>query len=487
VSPRHDSTHHAAADARRRLFLHQDGLALGISLTILDDAEVLIDLSDERAVPLAEVIEGRSQTSGAIAASIRAGESAGWVEVDSDSADPTVALTPQGAANRALFRMLIEVTTATAAHHDEIAGPDTIDLVEDLAQVVTAAKHTIDDGTDRGDLAHRYLEGVVATSVVPAVVAQGDSSDAVETVMQLLDPDARSQLGDELTRYSPMYGLLGSYSEVLLRSLHTHTPLMPSAVRAGTNRAQNVSASGAAHRSYFDAAEEAIVGAVGQAQGTVAIVDVGCGDGTWLASIHDAFACRGLGADIVLIGADYDHRALVVAADTLADRPAFLIPGDVGDPVSLANSVEASTGIGAERTLYIRSFVDHNRPLGATGDHSLPAPGAGHSLAVTDDGGVLYGNAVQQDWRAHLRDWGKVLGPLGLVIIEAHTLPPQEVAALTGQVHLLSFELYHTVSGQSPISVEDLSRAFNAAGMTSHMTTAPAWKPLISTTHARPA
>jgi hypothetical protein len=487
VSPRHDSTHHAAAEARRRLFLHQDGLALGVALTILDDAEVLIDLSDDRAVPLADVIEGRSQTSGTIAASIRAGESAGWVEVDSDRADRMVSLTPSGAANRALFRMLIDVTTATAAHHSEIAGPDPVDLVEDLARAVTAAKHTIDDGTDRGDLAHRYLEGVVATSVVPAVVAQGGSSDTAASVMQLLDADARSHLGDELTRYTPMYGLLGSYSEVLLRSLHTHTPLMPPAVRAGTNRAQNVSASGAAHRSYFDAAEEAIVNAVGQAEGTVAIVDVGCGDGTWLASIHDAFARRGLGADIVLVGADYDHRALVVAAETLADRPAFLTHGDVGDPMALATSVENNTGIGAERTLYIRSFVDHNRPLGATGDHSLPAPDAGHSIAVTDDGGVLYGNAVQQDWRVHLRDWAEVIGPLGLVIIEAHTLPPHEVAALTGQVHLLSFELYHTVSGQSPISIGELARAFTAAGMTSQMTTAPAWKPLISTTHARPA
>jgi SAM-dependent methyltransferase len=476
-------------EARRRLFLHQDGLALGISLALLQHSGVLQELRDDRTIDLDAMLQERSQGRGTLIVCLRACESAGWVRVVDGHNGARAVLTKAGACSAPLQAELVTLTQLVAESRTTLvdstldSGRSTIGGA--LVDAIRRASHA---ATTPDELVHRYLEGVVMTSMLPMTwirTLDGSTNpDDLDAAVARFLPDCDPALVGALGTYVPMYGLLGSYADALLGAVRTGRPIRPADVRRLTDRHMNVRASGAAHRGYFEGTFELIEHAVGAAGPRVGIVDVGCGDGTWLATIFDSLQHSELsGRDIVLVGVDNDPRALDSARTQLGDRPAVLLEGDVGAPVEIARRVEEATGLSRDNVLHIRSFVDHNRVLDDSAAETMSR--ASQPVAVGGRGELIGGQDLLADWARHLRAWGAVLGRPGLVVVEAHTLPAAHVAASCGSVHLLAFELYHSLSGQSPIEKQCFDEALARAGLEWSSTTTPSWSPLISMSHVR--
>jgi hypothetical protein len=99
-----------------------------------------------------------------------------------------------------------------------------------------------------------------------------------------------------------------------------------------------------------------------------AVVDTGSGDGTLLVELHRAIAAhtrRGRHlADypLVMVGAEFNALAQAATAARLQEAgiPHLTVFGDIGDPASLAKTLERH-GLDPHQVLHVSKSVIHNR------------------------------------------------------------------------------------------------------------------------------
>jgi hypothetical protein len=468
--------------ARRMLFMHQDGLAILTAVALLDATGTLQAVDDTSTADYEEL-----GCSGAIAASLRVLVNAGWLEPNGGGRAKG-RLTERGRTQLALRKYYLQAhSTLRDALQSATAGNDSsvLGAVGDVAAIVARsaiqAQSACQD-SEEGALVATFISGALASVALPRLRHPADPdrpSDAGMAVLRALGwagADGRiTDTGRTMDRYMPNYGLIGSYAEALL-ALPEEARLRlvpPSWVNRRTDRIVNVVGSAASHRGYFRASEqvfERLFDDAPLAQQPQAIVDVGCGDGSWLRAIH-AFVRRSTRrgrhlqeAPLKLIGVDADPVALECAARSMDGLDAHLLLADVGDPEGLMQEVAARTGIDPRTCLHIRAFVDHNRA-----SHLPGGPGRVPDLArpvyVTGGGTAAVVSDVEQDWCEHLRKWGKVLGSSGLLMIEAHPYDAGCQPSSPGVNLLLAFEYFHALSGQIPVSASALSDAVTANGL----------------------
>jgi hypothetical protein len=473
----------------RRLLLHQDGLALCSAAATMHRAGLLAPgpLDVDR-------VRSSSASPASVSASVRAMASAGFYTLPPTWSAGTGKVEVRPGADTAI------AVTALLKMHDlmssAFAGVDWRspgDVLERAAACTGAAGRIRDEAGRRAADAeahhlHRYIEGVIASIALPRFPRTGlDGSgvdDAVRSVrrfLELEDEAGPTGLGEATVDFQAMYGLAGSYAAAIL-SLPEWTasaePVTPAQVNRALHRDLNVIASGAAHQGYFRAAAEFVRRAFDKRESSAqpaGIVDVGCGDGSWLRELFDVVVHgtdrgrQGRRHPIQLIGVDADPRALEVAKASLADLPIELLAGDVGDPAGIARSLEEATGRSAGEYLFVRAFVDHNRTIDDVGGEGPTDLGASETGMIYQDrqGRLLPESAVWQDWAEHLRRWRSVCHRHGMIVIEAHAVSSTELRRKRGLGHTLAFEFYHSLSGQSPIGWEAMQAIASTDGITS--------------------
>jgi hypothetical protein len=466
--------------ALRRVFLHQDGLAVATALSGLAATGTLDRLLSSARPRLAAVLAD-PVTGPVSAACVRALQSAGWLELSGSWHGPATQLCltmPPPLAEQylavhdAASRALCGVDWAD----DGAVGSAIATTLPVLHTALTNAGAVDGLSPSQRDMACRHLEGVVATPVVPRLPAVDD--EAAREVLTALGLVPGTPLGDAARRGFPLYGLAGSYARTMF-ALPTRmaegTGLRPGVVADEVDRRLNVLASGAAHRTYFRAAGGLIRQVFDEAPPAgrpKAIVDVGCGDGSWLRSVFAALSAaappdRGFDRQpLTLVGVDVDQRALAVAAEHLRGLPAVLIQGDIGAPEALHADIAARTGLAPDDLLHIRAFVDHNRTI-ADADTPGTAPPCDDSvdIGLSDTGRLLSTVDIHADWVRHYRSWRPWTGRHGIVVIEGHTVLPAATTGGQGTSHALAFEFYHHLSGQSPVRWQTFRAAAEQAGM----------------------
>lgn len=470
-----------SAEALRRLFLHQDGFAVAAALGSLDAVGAIEPL--RRGVEVADVLAGRSAP-GAVAAGLRALQSAGVITVTSSGGRPVASLEGRYAV---VVDLLIDVvadleTQLAAADWGQDASvlEAVARATPTLRRVRAALAADSSVGKPERDLVTRYAEGVLATPFLPRL-RHVDTTELSAVCDELLDElelgsFARpSRIADALLPFQQVYGLMGSYAQPALatrRWLARATQVPTHEVTTRIDRRLNVLASGNAHKTYF-AAAQALVRRVfddtpvaGQPR---AIVDVGCGDGTWLRALSALVdrTSRGRVRDrhpLLLIGVDVDQRALTIAADRCQDLPAVFLLGDIGRPDQILQDVAATTGLDADDLLHVRAFVDHNRSIAVSSDNAETVE-LGATVSVDAEGSLVADHAIRDDWVRHYSRWREHTGRHGILVIEGHTLPSDELVRRRGGAHALAFEYYHGLSGQSPMSYTAFQDAVRAAGL----------------------
>ena len=247
-------------------------------------------------------------------------------------------------------------------------------------------------------------------------------------------------------------------------------------------RTLNVLASGVAHRRYFEDADAIIREVFNRepiAEQPRFVADMGCGDGVWLDRIYQLVCrdtLRGEKLDehpLVMVGADYNVKALAVARRRLeaAGVPHIALFGDITDPDGFAAALR-EVGLAIEDGLHIRAFIDHNRrytePREQAPKLSLYPRRAMSTGAYADEEGRAIPNALlEQNLVEHLRRWVPYTKQHGLIIIEAHDVPPEIAWRYGGRTHATAFDTYHGYSNQYPVNFDAFMSLAEEAGLRS--------------------
>jgi len=493
----------ARAAVRRFTFLYQDGLTLAATLRGME--AIGLFRPESEGLTIGAIRPGL--TPGAFAY-LRVGlhtlVQAGWLRSLPGSTPDTARLDWSPAGQSALAHRETYIRLGDYLAH--FAGSDaeswSSDWPANLQQEFTALTALADDRWnlpsfpgDPDEVMTAHLDGALAIPALLWMEARGllhSSGPAAPSgsfgtaltkllgVLGWLRPDLTwTPHGRESLAYVPHLGLAGSYLPLFARLPDCYGAGLDS-MAAGdgrewhVQRALNIRASTAAHARYFADADAIIAAIFDRAPVETQprfLLDIGCGDGAWLARVaalvmRDTLRGRHLEKHpLILVGADPSPTALDRARARLATVPAIdtlFLPGDVADPDALAASLTRH-GLAMTDALHLHAFVDHDRGLRSPG---RPRPDAAADTPYLDDRGEAAGKAaVEADLAAHLRRWAPHIGRHGMVVLEGHSVAATVAARHPGALHAVAFEAYHRYSRQYPVERHAFVRALRQAGL----------------------
>jgi len=449
-------------------------LALSARRRLLDQ------LHRDRAVSLASLVENTNANAGYLEILLHALQSLGWVERTGGGY-----LIGLGAQPDRLCCEVVELYNFTPR---ELLADETarIVLLREIARLVNER-----GGDERPGQIARLLEGAVllplliglkALQTEPASAPLSDLPDQLQEALRLffrlkgwLQPHSDVELtllGREIFERVSVMAIAGSY-RAMLAGVDSLIFGNPSHVidRSGkveeihVDRTMNVVASGYQHRRYFKEAEAPLLEIFGHSKFDVQpkyIADMGCGDGTFLRLAYDFIRERTVRGTrlreypLTLIGVDCSPAALQETTKTLANYPHIAMLGDVGRPHQLLDDLRAHGIERPQEILHVRSFLDHDfryeraQRLRASADAHRPADAAyvdqsGNSLPIED---------VLAAWRANLKRWSEVISPHGMLVLEAHCLPPRCTRQNFSATESFYFDTLHALSQQYLISAD---------------------------------
>jgi hypothetical protein len=230
-----------------------------------------------------------------------------------------------------------------------------------------------------------------------------------------------------------------------------------------------------------------------------AIVDTGSGDGTLLVELYRAIrdrTARGRHLDAAplrMVGVEYNEVARLETEHRLRaeDVPGWSVRGDVADPDAIAATLREN-GLDPHDVLHVSKSVIHNRRFAAPGeDDGLPPFGDPDGVFVDADGERIGPRRLELDLVQLFRRYRPWTARHGMVVVEAHAVPPEAVAAAIGRAPLTIVDACHAFSGQLLVEARVFRAAARAAGLASassrDLDTATVGRPLLTIDHFRPA
>ena len=259
------------------------------------------------------------------------------------------------------------------------------------------------------------------------------------------------------------YGVTSSYLPLLINLesiLLKNTNLVWKRDQEGdeihVNRALNVWGSGGAHKYYFDYIDKIIIDIFNkdinkQPKG---IIDVGCGDGTFLKHCYDLIKSSTIRGKylrehpLTLIGVDINKTARIESRKKLNsyDISNIILNGNISDPQSLNKKLNSEYNRDLNDFLSTRTFLDHNRiyenpkELRAT---TINTSGSFCYKGQFIDKKYLINNLIE-----HLSNWKKYIEKHGLIILELHTIDPYLTMINRGKTLACAYDTTHGFSDQ---------------------------------------
>lgn len=486
---------------RRTMFLSQDGVVLSTTLRALRELDVL-DASLRAEATLAELCPNLTEAGfGAMRVALHGLAATGWLR-EPPALEPERAIVAWNeAGRRAMARReeYVELGEFLAGFPDTAADawtrPWTEEQVERFRRLV-ARREPPRRGDDLAELVAAHLDGGL---LVPAMLwlheterlgedgpdlpdgGLGEATrDLLEGVGWLRD-GGWTESGRQGRAFGLNFGGVATYLPLLARLPELYRGELtvvpdPAAEEPEwhVHRALNVRISAAAHRRYFADSEPLFVEIFDReplSEQPRFIADMGCGEGSWLVHLQGLIRERTRRGErlaehpLTMVGIDPDSGALEQARRNLevAGAEALLLRGDVTDPDRLAADL-AGRGLAIEDGLHIRSFIDHERRfLGA--EPGTDGPGWSSGVYVDYAGAAVSGAAVESDLIAHLRRWARHVPRHGLVVLEAHCVPPRIVAANLGSLHGIAFDAHQAYSKQYPVDHPAFLECCRLAGL----------------------
>ncbi len=229
-----------------------------------------------------------------------------------------------------------------------------------------------------------------------------------------------------------------------------------------------------------------------------AIVDTGSGDGTLLVELYRAIrerTARGRRLDAVpirMVGVEYNEVARVETERRLRAEgvPGWSARGDIADPDAIAATLR-ERGLDPHDVLHVSKSVIHNRRFVPPGvDDGLPPFGDPDGVFVDAAGERIGVRRLELDLVQLFRRYRPWAARHGMVVVEAHAVPPVAIAAAIGRAPLTLVDACHALSGQLLVEAPVFRAAARAAGLASafsrDLDTAAVGRPLLTIDHFRP-
>ncbi|MCX8131318.1 MAG: SDR family NAD(P)-dependent oxidoreductase [Clostridia bacterium] len=204
------------------------------------------------------------------------------------------------------------------------------------------------------------------------------------------------------------------------------------------------------------------------------VVDMGCGDGRLLKKIYEVIKNKSLRGKVLhehpvkLIGIDINEKALEETVHTLKDIDHIVLKGDIGEPEKVIVDLKNIGAQDAESILYVRSFLAHDRRYIPPSD-DLEAIARSNTFSkavhVDEDGNEIPSSFVVQSLVESFKQWVKVTGRHGLLILEEHCLEPKILRQFVDRCESLHFDALHRLSRQPLVEAEQFLMAAAEAGL----------------------
>jgi hypothetical protein len=206
------------------------------------------------------------------------------------------------------------------------------------------------------------------------------------------------------------------------------------------------------------------------------VVDMGCGDGTVLATLHAAVLDgteRGRvirDHPLVMVGVDPSPVAREITASRLSAEgiPHVVLDGDIADPERLRRDL-AERGLDARSALHMCKSAIHDRAYREPGE-PVPAqspPPVSYGAFALPDGSAVSATDMALSLAELFRSWLPLTRKHGWLVIEAHAVPSATAARLMGQTVATVMDATHGYSCQYPVEPEVFAWAARAAGFAS--------------------
>ncbi|MCH1574690.1 MAG: class I SAM-dependent methyltransferase [Flavobacteriales bacterium] len=237
--------------------------------------------------------------------------------------------------------------------------------------------------------------------------------------------------------------------------------IAPGEAEIHVDRTLNVWGSGGAHGAYFLHLDE-VVRTVFDApleDQPVGLCDMGCGNGALLLHLEEFIrseTLRGQHLDshpLVLVGADFNQAALDATATHFRSEgvDGHFLWGDIGDPDRLDRDLQGRHGIALGELLNVRSFLDHNRVFNRPEGHRDAQVLTTGAFAFR--GERLRARDVEQSLKEHFLKWRPHVEKHGLLVIELHTMSPEDAAERHGRMPATAYDATHGFSDQYIVEV----------------------------------
>jgi len=279
-----------------------------------------------------------------------------------------------------------------------------------------------------------------AFQVAPALLAMSDATrngvsspdwprdpGAVAALQRLgwLDgPRGLTEPGRLAVRFAAQYRHVLSYRPLLARvpallsGADTFDPAMGGGRETHIDRLEDIRFSGDVYRATCGPTVSAMIAEM-PLDGLPYLIDVGAGDGTMLEALYRELAPRSSGLIAVAVEPSLDARDFLAARFADARVPLRVLDGDVGDPIGLARRL-AEADIDIQRSLVTMKSVMHDRTLRRASFESTRVSPC-RTVYAGPDGVAVPSAVAETDLVECLKDWRRVLGAAGLLMVEAHT------------------------------------------------------------------
>lgn len=501
---------------RELLFIYQDGFILALIVAALSRTSILTGDGTELTdgckklslgpipVSIKDLADNYQANEAYLDVVLRSLAQQGWLQRFMDKESQSwhyittpafIALTPNELEN---YRQVGECLTALMPIEDSVfcedKGEKNIFLFEQLV-----AKAAANWPRCTSLIVKKHLTGALLVPVLLGLHATGHCNVETESVSNFSQPILNLLLstglvhedcggwtedGNIARRHAIYLGMVGSYIATLKKlrdlifgnfALPTHS--QPGQIEIHVNRELNIQASAAAHIKYFTAADEIIIDIFDKLpleHQPKIVMDMGCGDGSWLVHIHQVILSRTIRGKnlesypVIMIGVDYNFVCREICMNSFRRHgiEGKFILGDITNLGMIANAI-AKEGLNMSDCLHVRSFIDHNRiykqPRNKYSLRSLLPTGA---YVDAEDKPIQPGD-MRQNLVEFLEAWAPYAEPHGLLIIEAHCVDPKLTAQHIGAIHNLVFDTYHGLSRQYPVDFNVFMECAEEAGLRS--------------------
>ncbi len=239
------------------------------------------------------------------------------------------------------------------------------------------------------------------------------------------------------------------------------------------NRSMNVWGSGGSHKFYFKKIDNIIINTFNKNidEQPKGIIDIGCGDGTFLKHCYDIVVNKTLRGEYIdshplkLIGVDLNKAARIATRRTLnkSHIDNIVINGNIADPDGLNNTLTKIYKEKLNDFISTRTFLDHNRT------YTKPKELRKHNIKTTGafcyKGKMIKNSNIINNLIEHFMNWKKYINEHGLIILELHTIHPELIKENIGKTLACAYDTTHGFSDQYLIEYKSFIECANYAGM----------------------